>query len=63
MRMVKIESGRDKGKSVITMNDEPQRKRPGPEPITTHNVNPLTREERRKAAAAKAEPEKKGGSK
>lgn len=51
------------GKKALVMNDEPSRKRPGPEPITTQNVNPLTREERRKAAAAKAEPEKKGGSK
>jgi hypothetical protein len=60
--MVKIESGRDKGKEVITMDSEPKGKRPGPEPINTHNVSPLTWAVARAARAgarAKIEAEKK----
>ena len=48
MRVKKNEAGKVIG---VSMDTEPKIMRPGPEPITTHNVNPLTREERRKAGA------------
>jgi hypothetical protein len=57
MREVLWSDGKTK---AITMDTEPKRsKRPGPEPITTHNTPVKTRAEREAArAAVKAETER-----